>query len=118
MRQAGEFGRRKWYKSSFSKDANSCVEVRFTGNAVDVRDSKYVGPEQDQPIITVPADQWPAFLGLVMTNSSGVLPDAVAVDVHADGGATITHRTTRLNYNADEWDAFLEGVADGQFDRS
>lgn len=55
-----------WFKASYSNNSNACVEVRFDGEFVHIRDSKYLrDPTNDpaqQPIITVTADQWSLFL--------------------------------------------------------
>jgi len=48
-----------WFKSSRSTNANACVEVRFNGKTVYVRDSKELGAG---PIIAIPAAQWVSFL--------------------------------------------------------
>ncbi len=48
-----------WRKSSYSGGGNGdCVEVAVSPSAVDVRDSKNIGPT-----LTFPTDQWRAFLG-------------------------------------------------------
>ncbi|MBF4999770.1 DUF397 domain-containing protein [Nocardia sp. BSTN01] len=106
-----------WFKSTFSGGEKTCVEVAHTSASVLLRDSKYVGPEQDQPIITVARDQWQALLDLVLTNISGHLADNLILQVQADGSALLARDGIELAYNADEWDAFVKGVADGQFDR-
>ena len=106
-----------WFKSTFSKDANSCVEVRFVGELIQVRDSKYLGPEAEQPIITMPATEWATVLDLSWSRTTGAAGVGVSVTVHSDGGAVISSGTTRLSYDSDEWDAFTKGVADGQFTR-
>lgn len=116
-RQADEHQTLGWFKSTFSKDANSCVEVRSVGELIQVRDSKYRGPKAEQPVITVPAADWSTLLVLVLSRTSGAAGADVSVTMHSDGGAAITAGTTRLAYDSDEWDAFTKGVADGQFTR-
>ncbi|ATL70257.1 DUF397 domain-containing protein [Nocardia terpenica] len=105
-----------WFKSTYSKDATSCVEVRFAEDLVLVRDSKYTGPADKQPIVSLSAAQWPVVLDLALSGKSGTV-DTITVTVLADDGATIAGTDATLTYNADEWDAFVKGVADGQFDR-
>ncbi|WP_345496413.1 DUF397 domain-containing protein [Nocardia callitridis] len=39
-----------WFKSSYSDHGNACVEVRFKGENVLMRDSKYQDPEEVRPI--------------------------------------------------------------------
>jgi hypothetical protein len=107
----------QWFKSTFSGEAGTCVEVSHRHESVLIRDSKYTGPEQERPIISVPADRWAGVLDLALGSISGVVGDALTITVHRDGGATLSGDGVDLVYNADEWDAFTKGVADGQFDR-
>lgn len=108
--------RNTWFKSKYSKEAGTCVEVRFGVDAVRIRDSKYTGPAVDQPIVSIPPALWPDLLGLVLSGESGVVGDA-RITVVPQGGAVISCPGTTLAYGADEWDAFTKGVADGQFNR-
>lgn len=48
-----------WFKSSFSSPSQSCVEVRFAGEQVHVRDSKL---RDTSPIMTFGATQWVALI--------------------------------------------------------
>jgi hypothetical protein len=106
-----------WFKSTYSGEAGTCVEVFHRSDAVLIRDSKYTGPADEQPIISVPPAIWPTFLDLALSANSGTLDEGVTISLHRDGGATISAQGVALLYNADEWDAFTKGVADGQFDR-
>ncbi|MFE6861778.1 DUF397 domain-containing protein [Nocardia sp. NPDC057668] len=108
--------RNTWFKSKHSKEAGTCVEVRFGVDAVRIRDSKYTGPAGDQPIVSIPPALWPDLLGLVLSGESGVVGSA-RISVSVEGSAVIACPGTTLVYEADEWDAFTKGVADGQFDR-
>lgn len=58
--------RNGWFTSSFSSNANQCVEVRFEGKRVSIRDSKYRRNPANRlardPIITVTAAQWTLLL--------------------------------------------------------
>jgi hypothetical protein len=49
--------RSAWRKSSCS-NPDSCVEVRFVENAIQVRDSK----NQDGPVLTFTEREWAAFV--------------------------------------------------------
>lgn len=55
-----------WFTSSFSSNANQCVEVRLDSESVSIRDSKYrrnpANPPAREPIITVTTDHWTALL--------------------------------------------------------
>ena len=48
-----------WFKSSYSNAASACVEVRFAGDAVLVRDSKN---RVHGPALAVTTTAWAAFL--------------------------------------------------------
>ncbi|MBF6062999.1 DUF397 domain-containing protein [Nocardia terpenica] len=106
-----------FFKSSFSNDGTACVEVKFVGDRVLIRDSKYTGPADQQPVLSLPSVQWPALLDLTLSRESGHA-GFVTISVHPDGGATITGQDTALVYTPAEWDAFAKGVADGQFNRT
>ncbi|MGD3113011.1 DUF397 domain-containing protein, partial [Streptomyces sp. YGL11-2] len=47
-----------WFKSSFSGNANACVEVRFAEGGIQLRDNK----ESDSLVLTFSAAEWDAFL--------------------------------------------------------
>lgn len=49
---------RGWFKSSFSDDGGSCVQVRFIRELVQVRDSKDV----TGPVLVFNRGEWEAFL--------------------------------------------------------
>ena len=48
-----------WFKSSYSTSSVACVEVRFAGDAVLVRDSKN---RAHSPTLAVTTTEWTAFL--------------------------------------------------------
>ncbi|MEV6336968.1 DUF397 domain-containing protein [Nocardia vinacea] len=104
-----------WFKSTFSGSETTCVEVAHRSDAVLIRDSKY--PNNTSPIITVPAERWAMVLDLALGKNSGPAAGVLTVTVDQDGGATLSSDSVTLVFNADEWDAFAKGVADGQFDR-
>lgn len=104
-----------FFKSTFSGGDQTCVEVAHRSSAVLIRDSKY--PNNTSPIITVPAEHWAMVLDLALGKNSGPVADVLTVTVDQDGCATLSSESVTLVYNADEWDAFAKGVADGQFDR-
>ncbi|MEU8260353.1 DUF397 domain-containing protein [Micromonospora sp. NPDC048999] len=49
---------RGWFKSSRSSDNAACVEVRFVGGAVDVRDTK----DRTGPMLSFDGRSWATFL--------------------------------------------------------
>lgn len=63
---SGAQDRDGWFTSSFSSNANQCVEVRFDGESVSIRDSKYrrnpANHPAREPIITVTVAYWTALL--------------------------------------------------------
>ncbi|WP_063125141.1 DUF397 domain-containing protein, partial [Nocardia arizonensis] len=75
-----------WFTSTRSNNGNQCVEVRFVGDAVLIRDSKYrrdpANRPADEPIITVTANEWTSFLGLLAAGRSG---DRLVARTGADG---------------------------------
>ncbi|TLG03326.1 DUF397 domain-containing protein [Nocardia cyriacigeorgica] len=110
---------RDWFKSTFSGTEAACVEVAFRPNTVLIRDSKYTGPAADQPIIEVPTTHWRQFLDQCLSGNPATIPGILTLAVHLDGSATFTTPAgTELAYTPAEWDAFVKGVADGQFDPS
>ncbi|MEV6770849.1 DUF397 domain-containing protein [Nocardia sp. NPDC051030] len=108
-----------WFTSTRTNNGNQCVEVRFHGDAVLIRDSKYRrNPEHRldiEPIITVTATEWMSFLGVVLGSSVAASP--LTARTGAAGDTTLRHREIDLVYTPGEWEAFLAGARDGEFDR-
>ncbi|MEV2221435.1 MULTISPECIES: DUF397 domain-containing protein [Nocardia] len=107
-----------WFTSSRSNNGNQCVEVRFDGDAVLIRDSKYrrnpANRPAEEPIITVTASLWTSFINLL---NSGRSHNELIAQTCADGSATLRHGDITLSYTPEEWDAFIAGARDGEFDR-
>lgn len=115
-----------WFTSTWSNNGNQCVEVRFEGSEVFVRDSKYrrdpAHRRGEEPVITVTTSEWGAFLDTVKR------PDCSGGDTSRDAGADLSarpgrHGSTTLRYGnielvftAVEWAAFLVGARNGEFD--
>ncbi|MET7770434.1 DUF397 domain-containing protein [Nocardia sp. NPDC005366] len=108
-----------WFTSTRSNNGNQCVEVRFVGDAVLVRDSKYrrdpANLLAEEPIITVTANEWTSFLTLLATGGSA---DRLITRTASDGTTSLCHGDITLTYTPEEWDAFIAGVRDGEFDRA
>ncbi|MTE11890.1 DUF397 domain-containing protein [Nocardia sp. CT2-14] len=108
-----------WFTSSRTNNGNQCVEVRFDGDVVLIRDSKYRrDPEhrlEDEPIITVAAAEWMTFLAVVRGRLAERTP--LIAETGADGRTTLRHGHTTLIYTPGEWRAFVAGARDGEFDR-
>lgn len=58
-----------WFKSSYSNGAASCIEVRFVGDVVQVRDTKFrrdpASADTTQPTLQVDATHWRRFLAVI-----------------------------------------------------
>ncbi|MCM6774454.1 DUF397 domain-containing protein [Nocardia sp. CDC159] len=109
-----------WFKSSFSNQGTSCVEVRFDGDVVLIRDSKYLrnaaNDPRQQPIIAIPVARWAAFLDLATGEASLGSVELPTVDVRRDGSAQLTATDgTTLSFTPDEWCAFTAGIGIGEF---
>lgn len=110
-----------WFKSSFSSNANQCVEVRFYDELVSIRDSKYRRDQANnpnfEPVITVTAGQW----AVVLDELTGRTPPhanlALSVETTPGEGAVLRaiEDGTTLTYTAAEWQSFLDGVRAGEF---
>jgi len=114
--------RQGWRKASLSNNGGqSCVEVRFDGDLVRVRDSKYLRDTANdpalQPVITILASRWHDFLKLAAGGGAlGETAELPIIERHVGGGASI-HAVdgTTLTYTPGEWIAFTAGVRDGEF---
>ncbi|MEG8179249.1 DUF397 domain-containing protein [Nocardia terpenica] len=109
-----------WFKSSYSDHGNACVEIRFVPGFVQMRDSKYSGAEDLQPIITIPIQTWPHFLAIASGDAidNGTVPEIPMIEHDsASGAVTVQCRTSRqaLAFTNLEWTAFVAGVFDREF---
>ncbi|QVI23391.1 DUF397 domain-containing protein [Nocardia tengchongensis] len=108
----------RFFRSSFSGSEGTCVEVAHHADAAFIRDSKYSGLARTEPMLAVGPKLWPAFLDLVSSGVSGDIGDQLSVKVFPDGSATLAGAEgITLEYTAAEWEAFVKGVANGEFDR-
>lgn len=57
----------RWFKSSYSNDSQTCVEVCFDGGRVLVRDSKFQGPSDASPTLAFTPTEWEAFTTSIRT---------------------------------------------------
>ncbi|WP_431892452.1 DUF397 domain-containing protein [Micromonospora haikouensis] len=57
---------RGWFKSSRSSNNAACVEVRFVGGAVDVRDTK----DRTGPTLAFDGGSWSSFLAGLKADSA------------------------------------------------
>ncbi len=108
-----------WFRSTRSNNGNQCVEIRFDGDAVLIRDSKYrrnpANRRADEPVITVTAAEWMDFLGAVRSGR----PAVGVLTTHSAPGDHTAVRCGKIDlvYTPGEWDAFRAGSRDGEFDR-
>ncbi|MEU2124058.1 DUF397 domain-containing protein [Nocardia niwae] len=56
-----------WFKSSYSNDSQTCLEVCFDGGRVLVRDSKFPGAPDESPTLAFAPTQWHAFTTALRT---------------------------------------------------
>ncbi|WP_280361294.1 DUF397 domain-containing protein [Nocardia wallacei] len=114
--------RRVWRKSSLSNNGGqSCVEVHFDNDTVYVRDSKYLrdpaNDPQQQPIIGIPAANWPDFLGFATYRQPTTATGLPAITERPDGSTQLMAQDgTALEFTPAEWHAFVGGVLRGEFD--
>lgn len=119
--RVGASHRSEWFKSSASNGAGTCVEVRFHGDLVSIRDSKYRrdpthGPHRE-PILTVAAEQWTAFLA-DLTGPGAPATDSPLIVESGPIGPLLrtTNQDTVLQFTHAEWQSFLTGVHAHEFD--
>ena len=104
-----------WRKSTYSDQANGCVEVRPGSDGMEIRHSKIV----DSPVIRFTDEQWSRWLGEVVADNLTNTNGAVTVLV-GPGSWTVRDLLTgiELVFDHQEWTAFRLGAKDGEFDRS
>lgn len=106
-----------WRKSSYSgSNGGACVEIRFDGDVVRIRDSKYTGDPAAQPEIMLPVTRWASFLDQALHFVSSTDTDLPVM--HRDDHGSVTIRNAEgvaLTYTATEWAAFAAGVRSGEF---
>lgn len=110
----------QWRKSSFSQGSEHCVEIRESGDAILIRDSKYLrDPANDpalQPIISIATHDWAAFLRLALGIPAPRPSRLPSIDRLPGGGVALRDRSgTTLTYTAPEWRAFALGIGAGEF---
>ncbi|MFF0541416.1 DUF397 domain-containing protein [Nocardia thailandica] len=107
---------RGWFTSSYSNNGNQCVEVRFDGDVVLIRDSKFrrtpAAEGVPEPVVAVRAELWTSFLHCLLT---GRPHPELATAPTPDGGTLLRHGGTTLRFTAAEWAAFVAGVRDDEF---
>ncbi|EHR53459.1 protein of unknown function (DUF397) [Saccharomonospora marina XMU15] len=103
-----------WFKSRFSPSQETCVEVRFDGPLVHLRDSKDL---EIGPVISISVTEWQGFVDEVLGVAAAGSNHAVRIE-HLDDGA-VRLRAIRggvaLTYTSSEWAAFTAGARHGQF---
>ncbi|WP_280439882.1 DUF397 domain-containing protein [Nocardia cyriacigeorgica] len=109
-----------WRKSTYSQDGGACVEVRFDGDTVFIRDSKYLRDEANdpaaQPTIAVPRESWAAFLDSALGNGVVAAPGIPVVERRADGSVSLHGENgVTLTYTPTEWAAYTAGVRRDEF---
>lgn len=101
-----------WRTSTRSSNGEKCVEVAPCTGGVIMRDSKH----PDNGTIVFPHAAWAAFLREACGQSVPTNGIATIAKIGEDTLVEAWHPSVRLRFNVDEWDAFLAGAADGEFD--
>lgn len=104
-----------WRKSRRSNPSGNCVEVRIEDDQVLVRDTKLGG---SSPVISITRADWLDFTDEIKRGMTGPVGDRIQTLV-TGGGWDLINRSqpnVRLSFTIAEWDAFLDGVRDGEFD--
>lgn len=93
------------------------VTVRFEGDAVSLRDSKYAADPAVQPVISIPRGDWRFFLEAVVLGIEPAPWRHLPVITHdPDSLITVTAASgTQLTYFPEEWRAFRLAVGADQF---
>lgn len=104
--------RARWRKSTYSAQADGCVEVNSCSDGMEIRHSKIVG----SPVIRFTGVQWSRWLDEVVSGHLINTNGAVTVLVQA-GSWTVREAATgtELVFDEQEWTAFRLGAKDGEF---
>ncbi|HEY6423941.1 MAG TPA: DUF397 domain-containing protein [Pseudonocardiaceae bacterium] len=104
-----------WRKSSYSAQADGCVEVDFTSAGAQIRHSKIAG----SPVIAFTTEQWTAWLTEVttahLTNTNGAVTVTVAPNAWTVRSLDTGHA---LVFDDTEWTSFRLGATHGEFSPS
>ena len=116
-RDALAVGTTGWRKSSFSSGNGCCVEVRTSDGMVEVRDSKCsrASSPNGSTVLRVEAMQWMSFVDQIRSSGSSNGLQGVSAIRSSDGGVIIASDGDGLRFTMVEWNAFVQGVEDGQF---
>lgn len=110
-----------WFKSSFSCGAAACVEIRFDGGMVSIRDSKYrrdpINDPSAEPVINLLVTAFDSWLAEVLGRCTAGDNGSIVAVSSADGTTTVRSFAdhTELVYTPAEWAAFMSGVERGEF---
>lgn len=115
-------GPKGWFRAKRCT-GGTCVEVRMDPDLIWVRDSKEnhlgEGPdgEQAQPMLSIARREWLVFLTEVLGDSPVGTNGVLTYTVVSGGDVVLTGSDSdvSLRYDAEEWQAFTEGVVEGDF---
>jgi hypothetical protein len=107
-------GAATWTKSLRCTSA-TCVEVWRDNYGTRIRDSKQNTWGVSQPIIALTTDGWRDFTERTLAGEIDQL-SAVEILRNENGDTTVSDGEVKLNFDANEWSAFVGGLADGDFD--
>ncbi len=109
-----------WIKSSRSADSGCCVEVARHEDLVLIRDSKFRrtihSTLDSEEVIAVSSADWCSFTATVHDEAPQNTGDLV-VEMQLDGSMRLksTMDDLVLEFTAQEWSAFADGVSMGEF---
>lgn len=101
----------EWARSSYCT-SGVCIEVRWSSNTVQVRDSKR-SKDPVQDIIVLQPTDWKVFLDHVAAGT--VEPGGPIECVHHELGVNFVRGSTVLQFDSAEYEAFRAGVLAGEF---
>ena len=105
-----------WYKSAACNGGASCVEVFPFIDGVVIADSKQTAA--DRPTIKTSFNIWNTILEQIKENKTPTHktegdPDHLKATEAPDGSGTISNNETVLTYTTNEWQAFKQGIKQG-----
>ena len=106
-----------WRKSTKSVGGGSCIEVAEGAHWVSIRDTKWAASQDRQPprpVISLDPVSWADFLGHVARGATEIVVPGLRVQPGPGGVVQFRSTTspTALEFSADEWNAFVEGVGE------
>lgn len=103
----------RWTKSTRSNPSGNCVMTKTDGREIQVRDSKL---GDASPILSFSFEDWGSFIAEIKRGITCPVAGPFEVWLAATGFDIVEKDGAVLNFTNDEWNAFVGGVQDGEFD--